>query len=335
MRVKKLRYQDDCYVVSSLAKEQLNLEKNIAKPNFEDQSFTEIMEKCREEFQELEEEIENLKQSKSKKSLIRVKEELGDTVGCLVGLHAKVTRFMRPSENLEESTKRCKVDDGIVTLSDYMGSDLSVVNAARVSFGKRKTKIDAIDIRLIQYLAKHKHMSPFRHVVFSFTLEGVSEVVCRQLYKHQVGCAYTSGEFREAATVWNEMSGRYVEFEPEFHTPTQFRKQHESNKQASVENEIIDKNEEALKLYEKSLNNSYTSYKKLLELGVCKEQARLVMPLSFKNSLVWTTSLEAAVNFIKLRDHKGAQLEIRNLAKAIHKIIQQICPHSVKALLEK
>ena len=226
-----------------------------------------------------------------------------------------------------------KVDDGFITLADHMGSDLSVVNAARVSFGKRKTELDEKDAKLISYLAKHKHMSPFRHVQFSFTLEGISEVVCRQLYKHQVGCAFTSGEFREAATVWNEVSGRYIEFSPEFHVPSEFRKQHKSNKQASVEGEVVEKNQEAHSLYMAALENSFTAYQKLLELGVCKEQARMVMPLSFKNSLVWTASLEATVNFIKLRDHEGAQLEIRNLARAIHKLIQPICPHSIEALL--
>ncbi len=225
------------------------------------------------------------------------------------------------------------VDDGFVTLTDHMGSDLSVINAARVSFGKRKTQMDEKDIKLIQYLAAHKHMSPFRHVVFSFTLEGISEVVCRQLYKHQVGCAYTSGEFREVATTWNEVSGRYVSFDPEFHQPEQFRKQHKSNKQASVEGEMVDNNQEAQRIYRQSIENSFQDYKKLLELGVCKEQARMVMPLSFKNSLVWTTSLEATVHFIKLRDHAGAQLEIRNLARAIYQLIDPICPHSIAALL--
>jgi thymidylate synthase (FAD) len=227
-----------------------------------------------------------------------------------------------------------KVDDGFITLSDCMGNDLSVVNAARVSFGKRKTELNEQDIKLIHYLAKHKHMSPFRHVVFSFTLEGVSEVVCRQLYKHQVGCAYTSGEFRDVATTWNEVSGRYVEFEPEFHKPTAFRKQHSSNKQASQEGELVEKNDEALAVYEETLENSYQSYKRLLELGVCKEQARMVMPLCFKNSLVWTASLESAVHFIKLRDHEGAQLEIRHLARAVLELIQPICPHAIDALLK-
>jgi thymidylate synthase (FAD) len=226
-----------------------------------------------------------------------------------------------------------KVDDGLVTLSDHMGNDLSVVNAARVSFGKRKTELDEKDAKLIAYLAKHKHMSPFRHVQFSFTLEGISEVVCRQLYKHQVGCAFTSGEFREAATVWNEVSGRYIEFTPEFHVPTAFRKQHKSNKQASVEGEIIEQNSEAQKLYLETLEQSFVAYQKLLDMGVCKEQARMVMPVSFKNSLVWTASLEATVNFIRLRDHDGAQLEIRNLARAIHKLIEPLCSHSIRALL--
>ena len=225
------------------------------------------------------------------------------------------------------------VEDGSVSLTDFMGSDLSVVNAARVSFGKRKEVFEEKDVKLIQYLAKHKHMSPFRHVQFSFLLEGVSEVVCRQLYKHQVGCAYTSGEFRESATTWNEISGRYVEFEPEFHIPSSFRKQHANNKQASVEGETVEENDEALCIYKEAMSDSYEKYKKLLALGVCKEQARMVIPLSFKNSLVWTASLEATAHFIYLRDHEGAQLEIRNLARAIYKLVQPICPHSIEALL--
>ncbi|APJ03406.1 FAD-dependent thymidylate synthase [Silvanigrella aquatica] len=225
------------------------------------------------------------------------------------------------------------VDDGKVTLTDYMGSDLSVVNAARVSFGKTKTEMDDKDVKLIKYLAAHKHMSPFRHVVFTFALEGVSEVVCRQLYKHQVGCAYTSGEFKEAATTWNEISGRYVEFDPEFHFPSEFRKQHKSNKQASLEGECVENNVMARAIYKEAIDQGFSAYKKLLELGVCKEQARMVMPVSFKNSLVWTASLEAVAHFIKLRDHEGAQLEIRNLARAIKKLIDPICPHSLDALV--
>lgn len=233
----------------------------------------------------------------------------------------------------EAKLRKIDVDDGYVQLVDFMGGgDLSVVNAARVSFGKRKDVLDESDVRLIRYLARHKHMSPFRHVQFSFVMH-TSEVVCRQLYKHQVGCAFTSGEFREAATVWNEVSGRYVQFDEKFHEIQDFRSQHQSNKQASLPDELIEKNAEAKLVYKDALKNSYDAYQKLLDMGVCKEQARMVLPVSFMNTLIWTASLEAVVNFIKLRDHEGAQWEIRKLSQAIRDLVMDICPESVKALL--
>lgn len=252
-----------------------------------------------------------------------------------------VAQTQAPTSNLppdlltdrEALLKKVDVDDGYVQLADFMGAgDLSVVNAARVSFGKRKTVFEEADAKLIRYLAKHKHMSPFRHMQFTFVIH-TSEVVCRQLYKHQVGCAFSSGEFREAATVWNEISGRYVEFPTEYHQVAAFRKQHKSNKQASIADELIEKNEEALQIYREAMEHSYAAYNKLLALGACREQARMVMPVSFMNTLTWTASLEAVANFIKLRDHDGAQLEIRKLALAIRELVEPICPVSVAALL--
>lgn len=207
-----------------------------------------------------------------------------------------------------------------------------MVNAARVSFGKKKTVMDESDSRLIRYLARHKHMSPFRHMQFTFVIH-TSEVVCRQLYKHQVGCSFTSGEMRESATVWNEISGRYVKFDEKFHEIKAFRSQHESNKQASVPDEIIEKNEEALQVYQESIKASYAAYEKLIELGACREQARMLLPVGFMNTLVWTASLEAVANFIRLRDHEGAQWEIRKLALAIKELVEPVCPVSVDALL--
>ncbi len=240
---------------------------------------------------------------------------------------------MTEEDKRAQYLRRIPVDDGYVQLADYMGNgDLAVVNAARVSFGKRKEVFDDSDAKLIRYLARHKHMSPFRHMQFTFVIH-TSEVVCRQLYKHQVGCAFTSGEFREAATVWNEISGRYVVFDPKFHEITAFRRQHESNKQASLPDEVIDKNDEAIEVYNKALKSAYEAYEKLLSLGACKEQARMILPIGFMNTLTWTGSLEAVVNFIKLRDHEGAQWEIRKLAVAMKELINPICPVSVKALL--
>lgn len=245
--------------------------------------------------------------------------------------HARVTN---DGETIPSKLcRRIDVDDGYIELVDYMGAgDLAVVNAARVSFGKRKTEMDDSDKKLIKYLAAHKHMSPFRHLQMTFVIH-TSEVVCRQLYKHQVGCGFTSGEFRESATVWNEISGRYVEFSNEFHQITKFRKQHKSNKQASLPDSLVEDNDKALVVYNQAIENAYKAYEELLQLGVCKEQARFVLPVGFMNTLTWTASLEAVVNFIKLRDHDGAQLEIRKLAQAIHTLVKPLAPVSVAALL--
>jgi thymidylate synthase (FAD) len=169
---------------------------------------------------------------------------------------------------------------------------------------------------------------------FTFLIH-TSEVVCRQLYKHQVGAAFTAGEFRESSTVWNEISGRYVEFPCEFHHPTKFRKQHKSNKQASLPDDIIEDNEKAVKLYDETLQKTYDTYKELIAMGVCREQARMILPVSFMTTLTFTASLEAVVNFIRLRDHEGAQLEIRKLALAMKELVYPICPASVDALLAK
>lgn len=238
-----------------------------------------------------------------------------------------------PPPARQDFLRRIEVDDGYVQLVDFMGQgDLAVVNAARVSFGKRKEHFDEGDAKLIKYLAKHKHMSPFRHMQFTFLIH-TSEVVCRQLYKHQVGASFTAGEFREAATTWNEISGRYVEFGEEFHHPSGFRKQHPSNKQASVADQLVERTDEAARIYEEALQSAFAAYRKLIDLGVCREQARMVLPVSFMNTLTWTTSLEGVVNFIRLRDHDGAQLEIRKLALAVKDLIMPICPYSVNALL--
>ena len=222
---------------------------------------------------------------------------------------------------------------GQVILSDKMGSDLSVVNAARVSFNKKIDTLSPQDEKLINYLAAHKHMSPFRHVQCTLILQGIPEFILRQLYKHQVGISYTAGDFKEAATVWNEVSGRYVEFDVDFFDPPPFRQQHPNNKQASVKDRYIHNEAEARATYKAAMDMAYHSYHKLLSLGVCKEQARLVLPLSFKTSVIWTASLEALAHFVKLRSHEGAQVEIQTLAEIVHEIIKEVAPISTKALL--
>ena len=223
--------------------------------------------------------------------------------------------------------------NGRVILEDSMGNDLRIVNAAKVSFNNRAMEMGPKEEKLIKYLAEHKHMSPFRHVQFTFTLEGLSKPILMQLYKHQVGIGQSGGEFREVATPWNEVSGRYVEFEEKFFEPTNFRPQHKNNKQASVRGQKIDREDEARFVYQNAVKDAYNAYKVLLELGVCKEQARFLLPQALESSVIWTASLEACVHFVKLRTHESAQVEIQELAEIIYQAIEPVCPIAVKYLM--
>ena len=122
------------------------------------------------------------------------------------------------------------LDKGFVEVLGFLGTDLTVANSARVSFGKRKSKYDKSDQRLVKFLAKHKHFSPFRHLVVQFHIKA-PEFVMRQAYKHVVGIETTSS-YPTKDHAWNEISGRYVPVE-EYYIPEVCRRQSEDNKQAS------------------------------------------------------------------------------------------------------
>jgi thymidylate synthase (FAD) len=224
------------------------------------------------------------------------------------------------------------LDHGFVELVDSMGNDLTVVNSARVSFGKRKKELSEGDKKLIRYLAEHKHWSPFRHVQLQFHCK-VPEFVARQWYKHVVGIAYT-----DAATVdhaWNEISLRYVDAsEFNFYTPDGFRRQSEDNKQASTDDRVPDPDNQLLNEYTAHCQKALDLYHRLLEQGVAREQARGVLPLNIYTEFYWTVSLQALVNFIHLRKHPGAQYEIRLYADALEKLAHQVVPVSFGALIE-
>jgi thymidylate synthase (FAD) len=222
------------------------------------------------------------------------------------------------------------LDHGFVELIDSLGSDLTVVNAARVSFGKRKTELSDADRKLIQYLATHQHWSPFRHVQLQFHCK-VPEFVARQWYKHVVGIAYTDGASVDHA--WNEISLRYVDAgEFDFYTPDGFRQQSENNKQASTDACVPDPKGDIKKSYQEHAQHSFKLYQTLIEQGVAKEQARGVLPLNIYTEFYWTASLQALVNFIKLRKHEGAQYEIRQYAEALEKLTEHVVPEAYKAL---
>ena len=221
--------------------------------------------------------------------------------------------------------KESVLDLGFIEVIDYLGNDLTVANSARVSFGKRKKTYDKSDERLVRYLAKHKHFSPFRHLVVQFHIKA-PEFVMRQWYKHVVGIETTSS-YPTKDHAWNEISGRYVPVE-EYYIPENWRQQSEDNKQASEGK--ISGQEESAEAYAKAGQIGKHYYEKLLKLGVAKEQARIVMPLSQYTEVYWTASFQAIVNFIELRDEPTAQWEIREYAKVLKSIMFDIYPSTTQ-----
>ena len=209
------------------------------------------------------------------------------------------------------------LDKGFVELVDHMGSDLSVVNAARVSFGKKKETFNGRDKKLIAYLWKHKHTSPFRHASVQFHIKAPIFVL-RQWMKHQVGCS------------WNEISGRYVEFDYEYYTPKHFRVQSKDNKQGS-EGSVDPKTEKlAQEIYWDTCDSAMQSYTALLGMGVAKEQARMILPVSLYSECYWTCSLQAVMHFIALRDESHAQWEIQEYARGVKELIKPLFPHTLE-----
>ena len=192
-----------------------------------------------------------------------------------------------------------------------MGSAVSIVNAARVSMGRKVSEITEPDRRLLRSLWEHEHTSPFRHVQLQFHIKA-PVFVLRQWMKHQVGCA------------WNEISGRYVTFEQEAWTPDVWREQSPLIKQGSggaLEESV---NERAAELYASAMRNSFNAYEALLALGVAKEQARLVLPLSLMSECYWTASLQAVIHFLRLRRDGHAQAEIRAFADAVWSLVYDV-----------
>lgn len=210
---------------------------------------------------------------------------------------------------------------GSITLEAVSGSDLDIVNAARVSHGKRKEELDDKDIRLINYLVEHKHFSPFEHTQLRFHVKCPKPIAVQWM--------------RHRTWAYNEISGRYVEFLDEFYEPEQFRKQAAVNKQASEATEWDKEVEETIRAkYQCALNTSYDWYKDLLALGVAKEQARMILPFGFMTEFYATVNLRNFIHWYTLRDHPGAQWEMRCFAKAALQLVEPYFEHSIKAFKE-
>ena len=224
-----------------------------------------------------------------------------------------------------------------------MGDDLTVVNAARVSFAKESAAQDdeyteveydswlgsipvlsESDKRLINYLGKHNHWSPFGHCQLQFRIKA-PVFVARQLVKHQVGLT------------WNEVSRRYVDIEPEFYTPEVWRGVAKNKKQGSSDEEIdINPNSAGRSMlvddYQKSLSKSKWTYEQLLRRGVCPEQARMVLPQSMMTEWYWSGTLYAFARVCNLRCKDDVQFETRMIANQIDEQAKKLFPVSWDAL---
>ena len=200
-----------------------------------------------------------------------------------------------------------------VELIDHMGSDASVVNAARVSFGKRIKEMSEGDTKLIRYLAKHNHWSPFGNASVLFRIKA-PVFVARQLVKHQIGLT------------WNEISRRYVDYEPEFYEVDKWRGQPIDKKQGS-DGEVEKQGSCA---YSKQMveNTAKIAYQNLLNSGVAPEQARMILPQSMMTEWYWSGTLYAFARICNLRCAEDAQYETRIVANLIDDECKKLFPIS-------
>lgn len=210
-----------------------------------------------------------------------------------------------------------KIADIDVEYMDHMGSDLTVVNAARVSFHKEHDEFDhTTDRGLIKYLARHNHWSPFAHCSATFRVKAPI-FVARQLVKHTVGFS------------WNEVSRRYVDNEPEFYMPQVWRKAAANVKQGSS-----DEAWELSSLWKpRSVSEALKDYEYLIEGGVCAEQARMVLPQNTMTEWIWTGTLYAWARMCQLRMDSHTQKETQLVAQKIHESMWELFPTSWEFLM--
>lgn len=223
------------------------------------------------------------------------------------------------------------LDKGYVRLVDTMGDDMTVVNSARVSYDKAESIMDERNERLIRFLAREDHTSPFRHATMQFEIYAPL-MVARQWWKYIVG-----GSHQEPITAWNESSRRYITEEPHFYFPdiNQWRSKPENSKQGSgsplesskgieLTDSLLRYVEEGERLYEQAMSD-----------GVCAEQARLFLPAyGLYVRWYWTTSLQGVSHFLNQRLENDAQKEIQDYAKVVEELARDKFPKSMENLLK-
>ena len=218
-------------------------------------------------------------------------------------------------------------DIGSVSLVESYGTDLTIVNAARVSFGVKKDNVDERDQKLIKYLVDHRHTSTFEH--------------CGATFRFVVPLFVRSQHMRHRTWSYNEISRRYTDKDLQFYMPNSFRTQHKTNRQASnlelinppIVPDLSDFGHGILA--DVAINNhvksSLTLFHRLITEGVCREQARMVLPQNLYTEYYGTCCLSNLLKFISLRTHEGAQWEIQKVAEACLEISKSLWPEAVGA----
>ncbi len=215
---------------------------------------------------------------------------------------------------MSKSITKIDIDAGHVTLDDYMNKPphLKATNVARGSFAKKKDKFDASDEKLLRWLSKENHTSPFRHSPITLHVR-CPEMIARQWYKHIVGSDYT---FKD--TGWNEVSGRYIRYS-DIYVPTELHSQAANKKQGASE-EVHKHNTEYVLEWAMLKEQLMRFYNKMIDSGVANEEARAILPMGLYTEFYWTASPQALHHFVSLRTAKDAQGLMRKYASAVNAI---------------
>lgn len=212
-------------------------------------------------------------------------------------------------------------DHGFVRLDDYMADDLSVANSARVSFGIRKTELEESDHGLIRFLLRERHGTPFEHNAFRFHVR-CPIFVAREWFRHRIGS-------------FNEYSGRYKEMTPDFYVPDADDVRTQVGKPGSYSFDPVDSAlaQSTRETIQETYDAAWAAYEQMLENGIAKEVARLVLPLGIYTEFYWTVNARALMNFLSLRNAEAAQLEIREYAGAIEPLFEKAMPTTYAAFV--
>ena len=220
----------------------------------------------------------------------------------------------------DQENKLDPLGDGISSLElvRSSGTDLDIANAARVSYGRISKEVSEKDVKLINFLMEHNHSSPFEHNQLSFRVKAPI-FVTRQWMRHRMNS-------------YNEISYRYVKVKTEFYVPKTWRFQDTENKQSSFG---VISDDTITQEYRKAIEQSYEHYNAMLEAGVCREQARAILPVATYTEFIYTCNLRSLMSFMQLRLGDGAQIEIRNYAKGLLQLALPHFPIALKAWQKK